>query len=258
MQSYGVPNFATVDEIQRKIQQGQIQRWFIDPNQQPLNSSNAQISFITNDNRLYIVRARYDPQTNQIFSPVEVPRPGEWAEPPLIRWEDTQTVFSDNPNFTPPIPNHYVDTETRRNVPQNYFDQIFRSIDTFQSERYKYYFRTAETITNGDQCALVKEWKGRNAQIQFWLTTSEPETIGNDTYVSDHGWAIIYGTPTSFLVTGNYGQHPFVLTPTFSFANSDGSTGDNDITFDLPSINLDQVKQMLKTKTAEYIFNQRH
>ena len=53
MQSYGLPYFATFEEISEKLQQNKIQKWFVDPNQQIFNNDpNVRISFITIDNCL--------------------------------------------------------------------------------------------------------------------------------------------------------------------------------------------------------------
>jgi hypothetical protein len=35
MQSYGLPNFATVGQIGQMLQRGEIQKWHVDPKQNP-------------------------------------------------------------------------------------------------------------------------------------------------------------------------------------------------------------------------------
>ena len=100
----GLPHFATVDEIQQKLQQGQIQRWFIDPKLRiPNDELNVRISFVTNDDKHYLVRARYNQQTNQNFPPVDVPQRGEWRESSLIKWENASNIFNyyDSLNIIP-------------------------------------------------------------------------------------------------------------------------------------------------------------
>lgn len=249
-----IPNFATVDEISQKLQRGEIERWSIDPNQQISNDqSNVRISFFTKDGGLYLVRARYDQVTNQILPPVQIPVP--IIRPSLIKWNETHRIIYDSAKATPPIPNGYSDTEINGRVPQDYFNPIFQSIDSFQSKNYKYYLQTANTH-NGEQPALVKEWSNdSNSRIQLWITNGEPYMIGQHQSISDEGWYIVYGTPDTFLIVGNYGSHPFVVAPAFSFDNSDGSTDED---FDFPSLNLEQVKYILKTKAPEYIFDQTH
>lgn len=277
MQSYGIPNLATVEEIGQKLQRGEIQRWFIDPNQQvsgdesriglsQYEAPNLRISFVTNGGGLYIVHGRYDQQTNQILppvivpqhvtvpQPVTVPTKGTLREPSLIRWENTYQIIDNSRRATPRVSNNYTDNEINGQVSRDYFNPLFQSIDSFQSERYVFYCRTASTH-NGEQCSLVKEWTSGNSRLQFWITTGTPYTIGEFFDVPDMGWYIVYGTAETFLIVGNSDSHPFVVTPMFSFGNTDGSTEE---TIDFPSLNLDQVKYLLKTKAIEYIFNQIH
>ena len=251
-----IPNFATVDEITQKLQRGEIQRWFIDPNQQVRGDEpNVRISFITKEGGLYLVRAKYDQRTNQIFPPVEV-HPKEI--PSLIKWENAHTIFnvgSQMNTITPKVPKGYSDREIEGKVSRNYYDLIFQSIDGFKFDRYQYYLRVVPTNT-GEQSALMRQWSNKDTRLQFWITTSEPNLTNEvNPYIMNSGWAIIYGTPTTFLVVGNNGSHPFVMAPDFTFDNSDGST-DEDV--DFPILNFDQVKYLLKSKVIEYVFNQIH
>lgn len=161
----------------------------------------------------------------------------------LINWLNTHTVFNlsnQENNITPKIPNRYDDENVNEKVPLNYFDSIFHSIDSFQPLEFHNTFKIIPTDM-GQEGALVKEWISQDSKLQFWIT--------ND------GWAVIYGAPTTFLIIGNFVSHPFVMTPLFSFDNSDGSTNED---IDLPVLNLIQVKYLLKTKVPEYIFNQVH
>lgn len=254
MQSYGLPNIATFEEISQKLQRGEVQNWFINPSEQRNGNVNSNISFIV-DNKLYSVRARYDQATNQILPPY-VASP-EVPVTSLIKWENTHEIFnlgSEPFNITPNIPNGYCDDEINNQVPTNYFDSIFQIIDAFKPLKYQYYLRVVPTDM-GDQSAMLKQWSNKNARLQFWITTSEPASYLNfnpDPYIMETGWAIIYGDANTFLIVGNVNSHPFVMTPTFTFDNSHGSTSEN---FDFPSLNLEQVKYLLKTKAPEYVFN---
>ena len=257
MQSYGIPNFATVEEIGQKFQRSEIQRWFIDPNQQVRGDEpNVRISFITNDNKLYLVHARYDQQTNQILPPIYVAPKGTLQDPSLIRWENTYQILDNSERATPTVSSNYTDHEIDGQISSDYFGPIFRSIDSFQSELYVFYCKTAST-TNGEQCALVKEWVATStkSRLQLWITTGEPRAVSDLTNIPNMGWYIVFGTSETFLIVGNSNSHPFVITPTFTLYNTDGSTDEN---IDLPSLNLDQVKYLLKTKASEYIFDQIH
>jgi hypothetical protein len=52
---------ATFNEINQKLQCGEIERWFINLEQQiSRNKPNLRISFLSKDGRLYPIRARHD------------------------------------------------------------------------------------------------------------------------------------------------------------------------------------------------------
>jgi hypothetical protein len=240
MQSLSLPYFASVEEINQKIQQGEIEKWEIDPKLQYLDNPNTRISFFSKDGKLYLVTAQYNPTTNQILPPVPVIPKGTLVEPQLINWEKTSKIFNDELNITPNIPNGYCDSEIDGKVSPDYFNSIFQAIDSFQPEVYTYKFKQISTRM-GKQCALLKQWTNRDGRIEYWVT--------------DDGYAIIFGTPNTFLIVGNFNDHPFVYTPDWTFDNSDGSTGDD---VDYPSLNLDQVKHLLKIKAVEYTFDQIH
>lgn len=256
---HGLHNSITFDEITQKLQRGEIERWFVDPTNQNINDlPNTVISFVTNNGELYLVKAKYDPQINQVYPPVEalkrtIVEPIHVEIPlvplvvptstSLINWRNTHSIFnlgSQSNNITPRIPNQYTDEEINAEISRDYFDSIFQSIDNFAPSDYHYTFRLVPTNL-GDESALVKKWSNYGDQIQLWII--------ND------GWAIIYGTNNTFLIVGNNNSHPFIMTPNFSFDNTDGSTDEN---IDFPSLNLDQVKYLVKTKTIEYIFDQIH
>jgi len=241
---YDVPNVDTIDEIGQELQHNEIQIWFV-YHDVGLSNDNptARIFFITKDGELYVVCAIYDYVTNQFLSPLVVPKKEIHTKSTLIKWENTYTIFrlgSQENTITPKIPNTYVDKEINGKVILEDLDYIFQSIDEFKSDVYQYKLMVVPTDMC-DESTLFKQWTSGHNQLQCWI--------------SNNGWAIIYGTTNLFIIVGNNESHPFVITPTFSFNNSDGSTSED---IDLPSLNFDQVKYLLKTKTVEYIFNQRH
>lgn len=158
----------------------------------------------------------------------------------LINWDKTITIFNQGEEITPSIPRHYVDNEIEGKVKLKYFKPIFQSLDEFVSNSFRQSFKIVNTDI-GKQACLVKEWFYQNSKLEFW--------------VNNEGWAAIYGTTDTFLIIGNFVDHPFVQTPLFTFCNSDGSTSDQD---DFITFNLDDVKSLMKSKVPEYIFNQIH
>lgn len=64
MQSYSIaraPMFlATIDQIGQKLQRGEIQTWYI-------SKPGAEIIFVAKRGELYVIKAKYDQQTNQII-----------------------------------------------------------------------------------------------------------------------------------------------------------------------------------------------
>ena len=108
-----------------------------------------------------------------------------------------------------------------------YFDHIFQSLDNFQSYNYKQTFNIIDTDI-GQEAALVKEWSGTNYHLhhQLHVNDSCDSLYVNrlQFWISNKGWAGIYGTTETFLIVGNFVGHPFVRTPEFTFCNSDGST----------------------------------
>jgi hypothetical protein len=74
MQNDIVPKVAPFDEINQKIQRGEIQNWSFDPKHIISgDESNLIYSFITKGRDLYLVRGRVDPQTGRFLPPLEVP-----------------------------------------------------------------------------------------------------------------------------------------------------------------------------------------
>lgn len=69
---YTLPRFITFNEINQMLQRGEIKTWFINPaSQNPSDAPNVKISFVTNNGEHYLVKAKYDPETKQMFPPVE-------------------------------------------------------------------------------------------------------------------------------------------------------------------------------------------
>ena len=66
--------FISFQDVINLLQTGQTERWIIDPMLQPWaghpNSPNKIITLFGNNGMTYLVKARYDAITNQIFPPV--------------------------------------------------------------------------------------------------------------------------------------------------------------------------------------------
>lgn len=229
-----------IGEINEKLRFGQAQRC-IDPEHQKLEAeSDYTISYVIIDGVIHLVRGRYDAWIHQIV-PIQ--------KKSLINWDTTYTIF--NLGFqniiTPDIQNCYVDNEIDGKVSVDSFISIYESIDTFQSRKYHYALRRVPTDI-GDQSALVREWIGDDGCLQLWISNSEPESSTD--YNVDISWAIIYGTSEIFLIVGNVNDHPFVMTPEFRFDNSNGSTHED---IDFSSLGIDDIKQLLRMKSLEYV-----
>ena len=260
MQSYGLPNLATFEEIGQMLQRGEIQRWYVNPEQNPENAPNVFLSFISKTGGLYSVLARYDPQTNQIFPPgnVSFRAPVPTAIPSLIKWNKAHNIleFDRIDTMIPRVEQRYEGQEILGRVSRNYFDPIFQAIDSFQSERYIYKLRQVHTDVGAEQCALSKQWSNNNARLQLWITSdfgNADDDEEDNKHITEDGWTIVYGDANTFLIVGqsNGGNEPYVITPTFKFYYPRSYRYEN---IDYPSLNLEQVKMLLKSKVIEYIF----
>lgn len=230
-----------VSVIQNEIDRDGIARFFIDPKHQVRQDEpNVRATFILNSGKTYIVRGMYDATTNEFNLPMErvVPEP----PPSLLNWGEMDQIFEDTTAYHPRIPEGYADHEIDGQVDPSYFDPIFAELEAFQSEDYSFRLERIETLL-GRECALIRAWSNK-AESRLWF------------YITTENFAIAFGTSTTFLIVGNQHSHPFVCTPKFTFDNSDGST-DIDVTL-FPEFTLDQVKQFLREKAIEYIFDQGH
>ena len=67
-------NFIPFDQITNMLQRNQIERYIIDPVLQPWagppGAPNKIITMFGRNGLTYLVKARYDQQTNQIFPPI--------------------------------------------------------------------------------------------------------------------------------------------------------------------------------------------
>lgn len=164
----------------------------------------------------------------------------DWLETKTIFEDPTQMLFVDAPQM--------VEHEISTMINQNYFQEIFKSLDNFSLNSYSYYFTNVEIPGDVEQPALVKDWRGKNGErMQYWVTADE------DT--DDHGWGVIYDGVSTFVVVGNYNDHPFVLTKDIYFYNTDGSTHEQ---MDFPSFGMEHIAHWTKSKLNDYIFNQIH
>ena len=236
-----IPYFVeSVDAIRDVITNDGIASFCIDPNWNRCNDGpNVQATFVMNSGKTYIVRGFYNPTTNEFNPPVEKPQPEPIPE--LLKWRSMECIFEDTTAYLPPIPEGYSDREIDGQVEVAYFDPIFEELDQFQGRDYTFDLERLQSCV-GKKCALIREWSTEGSQLQFYITNED--------------FAIAFGTATTFLIVGNNHSHPFVRTPRFTFDNSDGST-DIDVTL-FPEFTLAQVKQLLKEKAIEYIFDQGH
>ena len=63
-------NFIPFSDIAGMLSRNEIERYFIDPDHQDLNSPNTILTFFGKNGITYLAKARYDPQSNQVFPPV--------------------------------------------------------------------------------------------------------------------------------------------------------------------------------------------
>lgn len=258
IQHPSLPYLPTFEEISQKLQKGEIEKWFLEPDiQHGTVKPNVRMSFIGKDGKYYNVVLNYDQQNNKIGPPLELPPTGDPIKSSLIKWENTHNILNSgygSNSITPKISNVYGDHEIDGKVSSNYFDKTFQNIDNFKPEKYHYHFRIVPTDMD-DQSALLRQWIYKDTRLQFWITSNNPHSDEDPNPYVTVSWVIIYGSSDDFLIVGNNGSHPFVITPTFEFGNSDGSTTED---IDFPILNLDQVKYLLKTKAVSYIFDQIH
>lgn len=240
--SLKVTNYIRLDfnQLKPKLQSGEIEKWEIDKSSTQSNDPNMHGVFYGKDEKVYSVYLRYDPADNSIHPPFT----GTPTET-VVNWNETHRIFNlssgDSSKFLPKIPQGYCDREIEEKVTPNVYDEVFARIDKFTSKKYGYELKDIYGDPGEDMPAMVKSWSNYNSGIELWIT--------------NRGYAAIYGDKDKFLVVGNHQDHPFVETNSFSFDNSDGSTSED---IDFPSLNLDQVKLLMKTKAIEYVFQQIH
>ncbi|SNW62438.1 Hypothetical protein ORPV_534 [Orpheovirus IHUMI-LCC2] len=160
----------------------------------------------------------------------------------MINWNYTNNIFGDLDtivNDLDSIP-HYVDKDVHDVVnPSNFFDIIYE-IDKFKGDKYTY--KCCKIVVEGDEdYGMRREWIGKDGKLQYWIY--------------EDGYAVIWELGSKFLILGNGGCHPFIVTNTFQFYNTDGSTFED---IDFPSLTLDGIKELTKSKLFTYIFSQMH
>lgn len=180
----------------------------------------------------------------------------------LIDWCETALIFNDGLKYIigEISDNNYCDFEVKDEVKEDHYDDVFNKIDNFIPKKYNKFVCDNQFTSMGEEDILVRAWNNNNARLQL-LTILDKEKSDNEMelYVPvegcDSGYAIIYGDESTFLIVGNYFAHPFVYHPSFAFSNSDGSTFE-DCRYDL--LNFKQIKNILKRRALEYIFEQVH
>lgn len=241
---------TSYEEIEQLLRDGQIKKFSVDPKLQFPGNSNTYMTFITHSGQRLISKVLYNRQTNEIFPPFEIPFEITRGES-LVDWAKARSVFSDKQDYLPKIPRGYSDSDIEGEVGVEELEVIFDEIREFESGQYKYFLQTVETL-NGEAPALVRQWTNGKQRLQLCITNENPSDYQS---YGDKGWALIYGSPTTFLVIGIFNSHPFVFTPGFTFDNSDGST---DVNFESLSISLDELKDMLVNQTLDFLFDQVH
>lgn len=230
-------------EIKEKINEGEFKHFNNLLRDQDVSSQNTLMTFVTQKDKEIKAYVKWDQTTNQIYPPVIS----------LVNW-DLANIFSEDLKHLPKISAGYCDEEIEGKVLPESLNSIFEEIGSFQTGKHRYFLKTAETI-NGEQPAFVREWSSKDQQtrLQLWITNANSD--GDEQYNTDDGWAILYGSPTTFLTVGIYNAHPFVHTPKWTFDNSDGSTF---ISLDPCALSFDQIKTKLHELCLEFVFDQGH
>lgn len=155
-----------------------------------------------------------------------------------MNWTCTEAVFEDSHSFLPFEPPFYVDGEL--SIEETALLPVFNSLD---NSRFPFYYEEIKSV-NGER-ARVRSWFGGKERLELWIIDKEDE----------EKWAAIFESENIFLVVGNNDCHSFVITPDFSFFNSDGST---DYEGEVEVLKLENLKRFLKKRIRSYLFNQIH
>lgn len=160
-----------------------------------------------------------------------------------MNWSRTDNIFLDGYEPNDEERSSYVDCEVEGALCADDLTGVFRELDLFLTEA-KFVGEEQKQLENETECepwdATLKTYKSGSSQLVFVHTPED--------------WAILYGGPKHFLVVKNAGSHPSVITDTFYFSNSDGSTWDaleKELT-------LEQIISLAKSKSLEYLFEQIH
>ena len=128
------------------------------------------------------------------------------------------------------------------------FFPFYNALSSFIPSNYEYKIRRISTDMGKDY-AVIRTWtvKGPSAE--------GPSAEKLVYILANEGYCAIYGSTDTFLVVGCYNCHPFVITPTFAFGNSDGSTDYPDWYL---SSNLEDIKYQMMANMVSYLFEQVH
>ena len=161
----------------------------------------------------------------------------------ILDWDETYRIFESN-HLSKIIPkyrmiHHYVDTEIDGKVQSK--DIILPQLEDFIDSKEISELDQIPT-DNGSESALIRHYRKNPNYLDF--------------YILNDGFCCLAEFSNTFLIVGNFQSHPFVITPTFKFFNSDGSTSENCCNFTY--LNLEEIINLVTTKALEYIFDQQH
>ena len=160
------------------------------------------------------------------------------ASVPKINWKYIDRIFTEKKKFLPSIP-EIEPNEIGDRVSRSDFDFIFSKSDRFDTDNYDYDLCRLKT-SSGKESALVRTWHHINGNRLLF-------------YILKDSFAIVFATPKTFLMVGNYSHEPFVYTPTFTFNDPDGYYEID--TLDFPSRSLHSIIELLQDTTLQYLFN---
>ena len=161
-----------------------------------------------------------------------------------INWENTRNIFSDRNSLTSAELKLYDDDEVIESADLADLSSIFLKVNAFTHTEVKKVDTQMNTY-DGVVDAVMKRWTNGEEKVEFWKTVSDDEM----------GWGVVYCSKDALLVVGNYFDHPFVISQSFQFENSDGSTFDD---YNCDTITLEDIKKILTEKSLEYLTDQIH
>lgn len=160
----------------------------------------------------------------------------------MINWELSKEVFGDGVSdmIVGAKPEAYSDDIPAAN---RQFGQVFLKMIKFTTIAHVKDFWTVE-LFHGP--SFARSWSNERERIEHWFIRTSDE----------HGYGVIYSDNEDYLIVGNVGSHPFVLTKYFQFYNSDGSTNE-DLSVD-PDMSLSEVILRSIQNAMDYVNDPSH